>query len=274
MFGYIRPLRPMLRICEDELYKGVYCGLCKELSHISLLSRFILNYDMVFYALVLMSCDGERACAKKQVCIAHPFKKRPCVHSNNAMKRAAHLTVILFYYKLLDNISDSRGFKRWIYSLAPPLFRRAHEKCARLLPNAENAVKKLHAAQTVIENKPLPVTLDEAAEPFALCMQTLFSDMAKDEKSTRILSRMGYFLGRWVYLLDAADDLEDDTKTGSFNVLNGKDDPTESVLGSLNMSLSELTYAYNLLDTHEHKGIIDNIIYLGLKKAQETIVSR
>jgi hypothetical protein len=87
--------------------------------------------------------------------------------------------------------------------------------------------------------------------------------MNEDSSTKRILARMGYMLGRYIYLCDAIDDLPRDIKDGSFNPLKGVDD-TEQIAGMLRLSIAEVGSAYSLLSPHYFVEILDNIIYLGL----------
>jgi hypothetical protein len=53
---------------------------------------------------------------------------------------------------------------------------------------------------------------------FASCLSIVFS-FGTEGVSHRLLSGIGEFLGRYLYLLDALDDLEKDREKGSFNPL-------------------------------------------------------
>ena len=77
MFGYVKPFTNELKVVENEVYKGMYCGLCKQLGkQYGFFSRFILNYDFAFMALVSASISSKDLEVKKEICISHPLTKR------------------------------------------------------------------------------------------------------------------------------------------------------------------------------------------------------
>ena len=121
LFGYIKVARGELKIKEFELYRGVYCSLCKAIGKkYGLISRFTLNYDFAFLALLNMSLkDGCDMFSQKR-CTFNPLKKcNFCKSFDNFMMPAA-AAMIMAYYKLLDNIADEKGFKKLLYKM--PLY--------------------------------------------------------------------------------------------------------------------------------------------------------
>ena len=113
MFGYVKPNIPELLVRDHELYKATYCGLCRTMGKTTgCASKFTLNYDFVFLALLRMALTGEKAEVKKRRCVVHPFKKRPMLEPNESMRFSARTSVILTRSKLKDNVNDSHGLAR------------------------------------------------------------------------------------------------------------------------------------------------------------------
>ena len=88
-------------------------------------------------------------------------------------------------------------------------------------------------------------------------------------------------LGRWIYILDAVDDIEKDHKKNSYNVFLQREYSDVAALKhsiheeaafNLHFSLAEACKAYELLDIKRDKPLIDNIMYLGLAKKTEDIL--
>ena len=76
MFGYLQPYKPYLMIKDFELYKSVYCGLCKQLGRdYGFLTRLILSYDCTFYAILLMSLKRSCTGFSDGRCKFNPLKK-------------------------------------------------------------------------------------------------------------------------------------------------------------------------------------------------------
>jgi len=268
VFGYVKACKPELKIKEYETYKAVYCSLCKKLGKsYGILSRFTLSYDFTFLALLNMSlkdgCDGF----ERKRCAFNPLKKCNYCKNLDAIDMPAAAAMIMLYYKILDNIADERGFKKAGYWCLKPIFSRAHKKAAKLYPQIETAVAEYIAKQNSLE-KAMCASIDEAADPTAKVMEKILSLCSENEMQKRVLNRLGYCLGRYIYLLDAAVDLPEDIKSGSYNVLKNVDETEvkERIKGQLYFCVNEAAKAFELLDIKKYKTILGNIIYLGLEE--------
>ena len=268
MFGYVKAYKPELRIKEFEFYKAVYCSLCKKLGKsYGLLSRFTLSYDFTFLALLNMSlkegCDGF----ERKRCAFNPLKKCNYCKNLDAIDMPAAAAMIMLYYKILDNIADERGFKKVTYWCLKPIFSRAHKKAAKNYPQIEAAVSEYITAQNALE-KANCTSIDEAADPTAKVMEKILMLCSETQMQKRVLQRMGYCLGRYIYLLDASIDLPEDIKKGSYNVLKNIDDDNinDRIKKQLYFCVNEAAKAFELLDIKKYKTILGNIIYLGLEE--------
>lgn len=269
MFGYIRASKPEMRIKEHELYKAVYCSLCKELGKsYGIFARFTLSYDFTFLAILSMSLNDGCCGLKQKACACNPLKKCTYLDDLSEMKFPAAAAMILLYYKLLDNIADERGIKRLGYKLIKPIFNRAHKKASKNYPAIESIVLDYIERQRKIEAS-ASCDLDLAAEPTAVCMANLFESLSSDEVTGRCLNRLGYCIGRYIYILDAAVDLEEDIKRDRYNPLKAladdKDLNKNLIAPHLNICIAEAAKAYELIDIRKFKNILDNLIYLGLQ---------
>lgn len=271
MFGYIRAAKPELRVREYETYKAVYCSLCRKLGKsYGPVARMTLSYDFTFLALLNMSlqsgCDGF----ERKRCAFNPLKKCNYCKNDGAVDMPAAAAMILLYYKILDNTHDEKGFKRLGYIIMRPIFSSAHKRAAKKYPEIENAARAYVSAQNALENDGC-TELDRAADPTAAVMSEILSFCSENPAQKRVLSRLGYCIGRYIYLLDAACDLEDDIKSGSYNVLKSKcnENPREyaanRVRGQLYFCINEAAKAFELLDIKKYRDILGNIIYLGLE---------
>ena len=269
MFGYIRACKPEMRIKEYELYKAVYCSLCKELGkHYGILARFTLSYDFTFLALLSMSLNENICGLKQKSCTCNPFKKCNYLESNEELKLPAAAAMILIYYKLLDNIEDEKGVKKIVYELLKYLFSSAHKKAANSFPKISETVSIYIKSQQQLEKENCS-NIDMAAEPTAICMAEIFKSLSDDELTRRCLDRVGYSIGRYIYILDAAVDLDDDIKFDRYNPLKNwvadKEFDKGFVEQQLNICIAEAAKAYELIDIKKFKNILDNLIYLGLQ---------
>ncbi len=286
MFGYIKVDRANLLGKEYDAYKGIYCALCKQLGKdYSIFARFILSFDCTFYAMLALDLEEKPPCFSQGRCRFNPLKKCNYAQSEGAaFKLAAALSVISAYYKLRDNLLDSPWYKRIAYRLVQPFFARWRRKAARNYPEIDESVARMMERQLKAEKNP-DCFLDEAAEPTAkmlsemcalLCSRIPLRKPLEKERSERILSAMGYFMGRWIYLVDAADDYEKDIRHGNFNPFL-LPNPTDTDLPArieavLNHALSEALLSYGLLDKGRFDRIILNVLQSSCVNIQNDII--
>ena len=275
MFGYLQVHKSELLVREYEAYKSVYCGLCKQMGKdYSFLTRLSLSYDCTFYAMLLMSLYRSCSGFDNGRCRFNPLKKCSYAHcEDKSLSKAAAFSVISVYYKLIDDIHDSKFFKRIITRLIKPFFSHWHKKAAKNYPELEVCVADMMQMQSEAEENP-ECGIDEAAHPTANMLSRVLELEGKDDIEKRVLSEFGYHLGRWIYLMDACDDLEKDIKKKNFNPFkkkyNGDVKATMQYCNEvLNMTAAQLIMAYELLDLHRYKAILDNIIYNGITMQQK-----
>lgn len=275
MFGYLQIHKDELKVKEYEAYKSVYCGLCKQLGRdYGFLTRLILSYDCTFYAILLMSLKRSCTGFSDGRCKFNPLKKCKFADcKDNAYSKASALSVISAYYKVVDDIDDSGFFKRIALKIAKPFFGRRQKKAARRFPEIENIVSEMMKNQKAAENDEL-VTIDKAANPTAKMISDLAALEGGNDLQKRVLSEFGYQIGRWVYLIDAADDYEKDKKSGNFNPFIKADINDKDYINSvLSQSLARAYDAYNLLDIIDFKPIINNMMLYGFPNKQNAVLN-
>ncbi len=272
MFGYVKAAKDELKVREYNVYKSYYCGLCKTLkSEYGYFSRFGLNYDSVFLALLLSSVTQDEYDCKNQLCIAHPTKKNPIMKANKSLSYSAAAMVILALLKLEDDIHDDKSIKAvLIYFLLLNTKRKVKKRYGALYNSCREQINKLSEFEKTNCND-----LDKLSDVFANLLRILFvPDFIDDEMTARILSHMGYMLGRFIYIIDAYEDMEKDKKKKSFNpfLFSEKSYDKDEIYQLLSFNLSSLANSYELLDLKVNKPILNNIIYLGLSSVVDKII--
>ncbi len=267
MFGYIKISKGELKIKEYELYRGVYCSLCKVLGkNYGLWSRFTLNYDFTFLCLLNMSLKDGCDKFTQKGCTFNPLKKCQFCDNTEAFEMPSAAAMIMSYYKLLDNIEDEKGIKKVGYWLLRPFLNSANNKAKKKYPFIEEIVAEYISKQAELERNDCK-EIDRVADPTAVALSKLLMLCSDDASQKRVLERLGYCLGRYIYLLDAFCDLAEDTQKGSYNVLKNK--PTEEVKeyirSQIYFCINESIKAFELLDIKKYKSVLGNIIYLGLE---------
>ena len=218
MFGYVRIFKPELKVREYEEYKAVYCTLCKTLGkEYGLVSRLLLSYDATFYILLRDCAADGTPQYKKGRCPFNPAKvcnyQTDCPESYRA---AAALTVILAYHKARDDRRDSKGFKKAAAALACAFLRASYKKAAKRYPHFAEIAAASMEKQQVLEAAQCD-SADRAADPSASALAALCTAHMPEGEQRRVTERIAYCVGRWVYLMDAYDDMEKDLKNGGYN---------------------------------------------------------
>ena len=265
MFGYIRAYKPEMKFKDYDLYKGVYCSLCKELGkRYGLISRLTLSYDFTFFAMVRMAVRDGCVSFGASRCSFNPAKKcLDCGRGNTDIAYTADISMLLLYHKLKDNIADGRGVKKLLCRLATPYAKHIYKKAKKRQPEAAEIIEKQMSRQQEIEKR--NAGLDEAADPSAVMLSELLGNNIECENYDSLL-KFGYMTGRWVYIIDAVDDCADDIKKDSFNPLKTKyksENFKTYCVEMLNLTMGEAINCFNRLKIFRFNDILKNILYDG-----------
>lgn len=271
MFGYVKAYKPELKIKHFEEYRGVYCSLCRTLrKRYGIASALTLSYDFTFFAVMRLCTQETPICFMQKRCPFNPAKKcNFCKEENKQLDYTADIAIIMVYYKILDDIADGGFFRKLLMYLILPLFSLYHKKAARYCPEADNIIGRAMKRQAETE-KAKTADIDEAADPTAEAMGELLS-LGFEGNTGRILKRIGYLVGRWVYIADALDDMDKDKKSGKYNPVLLSSMTSEQAVESLNMTAAETAMACELLEIKSFGGVINNIVYDGLYESVKSI---
>lgn len=262
MFGYIKPNIPELRVREKTRYDAWYCGLCRRLGdRYGIISRACLSYDCAFLALLLSSVNENHPVREElHSCTFKPLgRKRVMIAGDSpALDYAAAICVLLAKYKLDDEVQDGKP----LFAAAKLPFAAAFSKAKKDLPDAEKVISEGLEELSMIENEGI-ASPDVPANSFGKLLKKLLLLSPAPEKSLPVLGEIGFWLGRYIYLLDAWDDRQSDEKKGLYNpfVLSKSDKELAELL--INISINSAISAYNLLDIHSECDLASNIICEG-----------
>ena len=266
MFGFVNVYKNELKIKDYNLFKSYYCGLCKSLGkRHNQLVRVGLSFDLTFLAILADSLSEEEPILKKDGCIKHLGMHMIC-SENKAIDYAADMSILLYYHKLCDDVCDDKSIKAFLMRIP---YIRAVKRVSKKYPQISKTIKENLESLSKLEKEKCP-SIDEAAHPFANLTSAIFSGFSPH------LERLGYNIGRLIYIADAYKDLNKDKKKGSYNPFLYYDESylnsmefKERARGSFNMNLSAVANSYKELGIKKNKEILDNIIYLGIRHITE-----
>ena len=278
MFGYVRP--PAQDLPEGELnrFRTMYCGLCHTLSRrYGQAARMILNYDFTYLAILLSNGTADAENAGR--CWVSPVKKRPYLEPTAAMELAADESVILAYWQLRDGAEDHTWAAGLKYRGGAQLLEVAYRKAAAFRPEFDAAVRRqlrlLHELETAEDP-----SMDRAADTFAVLLSGASAEI-EDPTRRRILEQILYHLGRWVYLIDAADDLKRDGESGNYNPValryglkNGVWTPESrrDFALTLDHSIQRMAAAFELWDFGVWTAVLESTFYAGLFRVGHAVL--
>ena len=272
MFGYVRINKMDLTFREFEYYKGYYCGLCKYLkNNHGEISRLGLNYDITFLIVLLTAIYKPKTNIIEETCIVSPFKKKKKI-INEITEYAASMNILLAYYKLEDNLLDDKGIKDILaYNIYKGKFKLANEK----YPYKSNVIKEQMSLLNKLE-KEESFNIDKVSNTFGELMGEIFS--YRNDKYEEDLRRIGFNIGKYIYILDAYEDLDEDYKKGRYNpyidYINKKEELKLKVDKLISISLGLLSSSIENLNLELNRGIIENIVYSGVYLRYKNILEK
>ncbi len=260
MFGYVTASFKELSKEQQERYNSVYCGICRRIhAQSGNVSRLSLSYDMAFLALLLMSLYEPEEVSGRDACIPHPVKKKLWV-DNPYVRYAADMNVALAYYNCLDDWQDDK--KLSARAMASVLGRHLPET-EKNYPRQCSAIRACigRLSQLEKENCPNP---DEGASCFGELMGELLT--YREDLWASDLRQTGFFLGRFIYLLDAALDYGKDLKKEKYNpfLAMGAGKNWDRWEEYLVLTMGRTTAAFEKLPLVQDKALLDNILYSGV----------
>ena len=261
MFGYVVMNKPEIRFKDFDLYRSFYCGLCRELREkYGISGQITLTYDMTF-VVVLLSALYEPPTQKGTTrCVIHPVCKQP-VRKNAATEYGADMNVLLTYYKCMDDWEDEKKFAALGYG---KILQRKNNRLSRRYPEKAEKIRKLLEELSQME-KAGETDIDKMSGCFGRIMEEIFA--WKTDVWEGSLRRMGFYLGKFIYILDAYDDVENDVKNGNYNpfaekyIMKGFD---EQVRQLLIMMMAQTCREFEKLPIIKYTDILRNILYSGV----------
>lgn len=276
MFGYVRPVLAQLSEEDRDAYQAAYCGLCHAMgTRHGWLARFTLNYDFTFLAVLLYAKDIS-GCAGCMRCPMHPFRKPRTCLGGSGVEAAADKSLILTWHKLCDDVAD-HGFWRGLpYRLLRFAFRKSYRRAALERQGFDMRVRQGLERLRRLEEEESP-ELDRVADAFATILVAAGEGCPGGPEYQRAMEQLLYHLGRWIYLMDAWDDLEDDQEAGRYNALDSRfqgqaREEREYVETTATHSIRLAGAAANLMDLGTWTPIVENVLFSGLPAVQSAVL--
>lgn len=257
MFGYILLNPDKLTEDEKRRYNEIYCGVCHSLGDLhGQISRTTLSYDMTFLALFLSALYEPDEKKTEKACVLHPKKSKGFVQ-NKFTEYAADMTIVLTYYKFLDDWQDDKNV---LAKGGAALLKNKYAEIEERYPWQCEHIAKYMKELSAIESR--NGSADDALNCFGKVLGMVFQ--YNDDVWGKSLYKFGENLGKFIYAMDAYMDYDDDKKHHKYNPLMASDigkSETEEILKVLIGNAAEI---FEKLPIIQDENIIRNIIYSGV----------
>lgn len=302
MFGYVTINKPELKIKDYERYREYYCGLCRalKLRH-GAGAQLSLRYDAVFAA-VLLSALYEPG-TKRQTCrcIMHPVCQKH-YRDNHVIAYVADMNLVLSYYKCLDDWADEKKVLGLAYSgVIRRRVKAVKQRYGKKVSVIRDKIRELSVYEAQRADAAFSSVTDDidiasgifgdimgemlAVSPDDLQRACDAADTDGGDNPLNVrgdggflyredwslgLRELGYWLGRFIYIMDAYEDVREDAERGCFNPFISRYKTmewnafSEWVRQLLMMTAADMARAYERLPIVEEVGILRNIIYSGI----------
>ncbi len=276
MFGYVRARKDTMPEGAWENYEAVYCGLCHTLKEqYGQRARLFLNYDFALLAMLLAPADAMRVSDCRR-CFLHPVHGKPACTGGSWLEFVAAESMVLTYWKLQDAVADEkgpsqlggRGLRLWL--------KRAYERARAVCPAFDEQVSTRLKELRELEQAGC-ASLDRVADHFACILRSAAPETGETGRD-RAMGELLYHLGRWIYLIDAVDDLAEDSRQGRYNPVavrfpKWSQEDREYLRRSMDHSLALAGAAFQLLADNAWTPVTENILYDGLPSVEELVFS-
>lgn len=275
MFGYVKIHAPELKMKDYYKYKAYYCGLCNTLKERhGHLGQMTLTYDMTFLIIFLTSLYESETTKKQAHCIVHPVKKHDML-KNEITEYVADMNIVLTYYHFMDDWQDEQSM---IGLVGMKALKKDYMEISSRYPKQCHEIKKhLHRLQKYEKKKEM--NIDQVSSCFGELMAELF--LWRKDNWEPYVRKVGLYLGKFIYILDAYEDLEKDIKNHSYNPLipiyhkNSNNETYEEVCNQmLTMMMAECTSEFEKLPCVLDIEILRNILYAGVWTKYNAIQSK
>lgn len=271
MFGYIVVNEKELKIKDYETYRAYYCGLCESLRRsYGKIGQLTLSYDMTFLSILLNSLYESKIDEREKICIVHPMKKHKML-TNEISEYAADMGLLLSYYNLMDDWKDDKSIKGIF------LGKAIEGKVKEIEKNYKRQGKAVK--EYILELSKLEAEDEKDIDKISGLTGSLLAEIFnyKDDFWKDDIKAMGFYLGKFIYLMDAYEDIEEDIKKGRYNPWKSykeEEDFHKNVETILTMMMAQAAAAFERLPLIQDVEILRNIIYSGVWSKFELIKNK
>lgn len=271
MFGYIIANKAEMKFKEFDVYRSYYCGLCRAMKdRCGNLARLSLSYDMTFVYMLLSGLYEPATELKQCKCALHPFEKIN-YSENSIAEYVSDMSLLMTYFKCKDDWDDDKKISRGLLMNA---LRGKYRKLGYFYEDKLRQIEDLFAEIRRGEKEDL-LDVDYMSGLFGNIMALVM--VQKEDEWAPLLGRMGFFMGKFIYIMDAYEDIEEDLKHKQYNPLvklYQSPDFEGEMQQILSMMMGECCREFEKMPILENVDILRNILYSGVWVRYEAVHSK
>lgn len=263
MFGYININQKIMAEEDRKAYQAYYCGLCRQLkTSCGAKGQVLLNYDMTFLVVLLTGLYELTNEVSEITCALHPTKRKT-VWINEATNYAADMNLILAYHNLIDDWKDDKAYSKKAFA---KILDKDYARIMKKYPDQVAAVEAYMKRTEEVERRG-EKNLDAVAGLSGEMLGEVFC--WREDEWARELRTLGFYMGKFIYLMDAYEDYDADLQKGSYNPLisqmKERDEDMDTFIRLLLTSMmSECAKSFERLPILLHADILRNVLYSGV----------
>lgn len=275
MIGYLKPYYLDMKICEFNQYRSFYCGICNDIKkQHGQLYRFLLNYDITFMGVVLTTYFNEEITVSKYRCPLNPISAKD-IYSSKWTQYVADINCLFVYHKLLDNDKDK---KNTTSRVARKCFEKKYRQISQQYDKESNIMSSYVKILDEYERNESQDYV-QIGKSFGEALKCIFEEKCDNDVDKRLIGTLFYYIGQWIYNIDALDDIEKDIKNQEYNPFKIKFTQSKTIfLEEIEVYFNQLLYEINnihdLLDVQEYKGVVSNLLCTTIRCKTEKVLMK
>ncbi len=277
MFGYIDTAKDIAEGAKG-LNQTFMCGLCISTKKLfGNLPRMFVNNDINFFNVLLHSYMGIDVDILHRRCFSSPIKKRTIIATSDITDKLSIANVILVYLNMYDDIVDGSASAK--KKVAISTYRRTYNRAVKLWPECDSMMRDYYEQLRTLEGQSC-ASIDMVCHPFAQLSRQMTELVLGDNVHNRLLD-LTYNVGKWIYLIDALDDMPKDNKKSQYNLFVSAYGSMDSALEHISEiefvlygALNSIAIAFNDLKLEQYKCILDSTIYGYIRTRTAEVLDR
>ena len=279
MFGYLDVEKDKLVDGQRGLWQTFMCGLCFDTkARYGNFPRMFISNDINFFNVLFHSVMNFEVEVEHKKCFSYPLKKRTVLKHTDLTDKLSVANVLLTYWNIYDDTVDGGSpVKASVLKILRFAYAQAQQDFAELDQMLATRYQQLRDMEQVNCD-----SIDRVADAFAQLAKN-FAVLVLGERATELVQTLCYNLGKWIYLIDALDDVSKDLRRHNYNPFVAHYSVNSARQLAANFDelqfemyavLNRIASAYNDLNLTLYSCILNNVLYDSIRSKTNQVLSK